>query len=59
MNPTVDALRATFGDAIGRATLSRGETSVVVAAARLRDIMRWLKDTPAQRYDYLVDVTAV
>jgi NADH-quinone oxidoreductase subunit C len=59
VNPTVAAARATFGDAIGRATLARGETSVVVAAARLRDIMRWLKDAPDQRYDYLVDVTAV
>ena len=60
MNPTADALRATFGDAIGRAAPARdGTTVVVVAAARLAEIMRWLKDTPGQRYDYLVDVTAV
>jgi NADH-quinone oxidoreductase subunit C len=59
VNPTVAAARATFGDAIGRATLARGETTVVVAKERLVDIMRWLKDTPAQGYDYLVDVTAV
>jgi NADH-quinone oxidoreductase subunit C len=60
VNPTVDALRATFGDAIGRVTEARdGLSVVVVAGARLLDIMRWLKDTPGQRYDYLVDVTAV
>jgi len=59
VNPSVAAARAAFGDAIGRATLARGETTVVVAAARVLDIMRWLRDTPAQGYDYLVDVTAV
>ena len=60
MNPTVETLRATFGDAIGRANVARdGLTGVVVAAPRLREVMRWLKDTPGERYDYLVDVTAV
>jgi NADH-quinone oxidoreductase subunit C len=60
VNPTADALRATFGDAIGRAAPARdGTTVVVVTAARLAEIMRWLKDTPGQHYDYLVDVTAV
>lgn len=59
MNPTVAAARATFGDAIGRAVEARAETTVIVAGARLRDIMRWLKDTPGQGYTYLVDITAV
>ena len=60
MNPTVAALRTTFGDAIGRAHAARdGETIVVVARERLAEVMRWLRDTPAQTYDYLVDVTAV
>ena len=59
MNPSVDALRATFGDAIGRALDSCGDTIVYVAAQRVRDVLRWLRDTPEQRYDYLVDVTAV
>jgi NADH-quinone oxidoreductase subunit C len=60
VNSSVDALRATFGDAIGRVTEARdGWTVVTVRAARLRDVMRWLRDDPAQRYDYLVDVTAV
>ncbi len=59
MNPTVAAARATFGDAIGRAVEARAETSVTVSAARLVDIMGWLKDTPGQGYNYLVDITAV
>lgn len=59
MNPSIAAARATFGDAIGRAVEARAETSVTVSAARLQDIMRWLKDTPGQDYNYLVDVTAV
>jgi len=60
VNPTVDALRATFGDAIGRAHRARdGDAVVVVRRERLLDALRWLRDTPDQRFDYLVDVTAV
>jgi len=36
-----------------------GETIVFVAPAHLLETMRWLKDTPGQEFDYLVDVTAV
>jgi NADH-quinone oxidoreductase subunit C len=59
VNPSVDALRATFGTAIGRAVELRGDTIVHVAAASLGDVMQWLRDTPEQQYDYLVDITAV
>jgi NADH-quinone oxidoreductase subunit C len=60
VNPSVDALRATFGNAIGRALVARDdETIVVVQRDTLLDVMRWLRDTPGQVYDYLVDVTAV
>ena len=61
MNPSVDALRATFGagTAIGRALESCGDTIVYVAREALLDVMAWLRDTPGQTYDYLVDVTAV
>ncbi len=59
MNPSVDALRATFGSAIGRAQEVRGDTIVTVEPSRLLEVMRWLRDTPGQRHDYLVDVTAV
>ena len=59
MNPSVDALRATFGSAIGRAQEVRGDTIVTVEPSRLLEVMRWLRDTPGQRHEYLVDVTAV
>ena len=59
MNASVDALRATFSTAIGRAVESCGDTIVYVAVDRLRDVLSWLRDTPGQQYDYLVDVTAV
>jgi NADH-quinone oxidoreductase subunit C len=60
VNPSVERLRASFGDAIGRSTIARdGVTNVVVRAGRLADVMRWLRDTPGESYDYLVDVTAV
>src|SRR5205814_7108044 len=59
VNPTVDALRATFGNAIGRGLESCGDTIVYVARESLLDAMTWLRETPQQGYDYLVDVTAV
>ena len=59
MNPSVDALRATLGTAIGRAQEVRGDTIVTVESSRLLEVMRWLRDTPGQRHEYLVDVTAV
>lgn len=59
MNPTAAALQATFGTAIVRALDVRGDTIVVVTPARVKEILRWLRDTPAQRYNYLVDITAV
>jgi len=58
-NPSADALRARFGGGIVRVEVIWGETSVYVDWARLFDIVQWLHDDPAQRYDYLSDVTAV
>lgn len=59
MNPSVAALRERFGSRVGRAFVSCGDTIVCVERGAARDILRWLKDTPGQRYDYLVDLTAV
>ena len=42
-----------------RATVSCGDTIVYVQADKLLDILRFLKETPGQDYNYLVDVTAV
>ena len=58
-NPSAAALRARFGDAISRVEAVWGETTVVVPARRVLEIVRWLHDDPSQQYDYLSDVTAV
>jgi NADH-quinone oxidoreductase subunit C len=58
-NPSVHALRAQFGDSIGRHEVMWGETTVWVSASRIREIVLWLRDDASQQYDYLVDVTAV
>ena len=42
-------------EAVGR----DGERIVFVARERLLEAMTWLKNTPGQEFDYLVDVTAV
>ena len=59
LSPSVASLRAEFGTAIERAQVSCGDTIVYVARERSHDALAWLKDTPAERYDYLTDVTAV
>jgi NADH-quinone oxidoreductase subunit C len=58
-NPSAEALRARFGDAVKRVDVVWGETSVVMDAARVGEAVQWLKDDESQQYDYLVDVTAV
>ncbi len=59
MNPSVVRLRERFGAAIVRAEVGWGETNVVVSGSVLLDVVRYLHDDPAERYDYLSDVTAV
>ncbi|MFL5493659.1 MAG: NADH-quinone oxidoreductase subunit C [Gemmatimonadales bacterium] len=56
---SVAALRAEFGRAVERSLVSCGDTVVYVAADRAHDVLAWLKDTPAQNFNYLTDVTAV
>jgi len=45
--------------ALREAVARDGEHIVYVARERLLDTMKWLKETPGQEFDYLVDVTAV
>ncbi|MFZ5622946.1 MAG: NADH-quinone oxidoreductase subunit C [Gemmatimonadota bacterium] len=59
ISPSVEALRARFGDAIGRAAVIAGDTVVYVAADRAHEILAWLKTDPEQAFDYLTDITAV
>jgi len=58
-NPSAAALQQRFGDAVHRVDVVWGETTVFVEPARVLDVVRWLHEDPSQRYDYLVDVTAV
>jgi NADH-quinone oxidoreductase subunit C len=58
-NPTAASLQQQFGAAVQRVDVVWGETTVVVDRARLHEIVQWLHDDDAQRYDYLSDVTAV
>ena len=59
MNPSVDALRRQFSNAVRRAEVVWGETTVIIDGARVHDIIEWLHDDVSERYDYLSDVTAV
>ncbi|HTT68870.1 MAG TPA: NADH-quinone oxidoreductase subunit C [Gemmatimonadales bacterium] len=58
-NPSVAALRSRFGAAVERTTVLLGASVVSVARERAHEVLAWLRDAPDQRYDYLVDVTAV
>lgn len=59
-HPSVDALRDEFAEAVLRHEVSAGDEHIVyVDPARARDLLAWLRDDPAQRYDYLADLTAV
>jgi NADH-quinone oxidoreductase subunit C len=59
MNPSVDALRARFGAAIGRAEVVWGDTTVYVERPKVAEVAAWLQGDPDQSYEMLVDVTAV
>ena len=59
ISPTVVPLRTEFGDAIVRHSVSCGDTIVYVDRDRSHDVLAWLRDTPGQEFNYLVDITAV
>jgi len=53
------ALQLRFGSAVTRVWNSCGDTIVHVTAAQAHEIFTWLRDDPAQRFDYLTDITCV
>lgn len=60
VHPSVVALRERFGDAVLRHEVqSRDEHVVFVEPSRALEILRWLHEDESQRYDLLLDVTAV
>jgi NADH-quinone oxidoreductase subunit C len=59
-HPSVDALRAKFGDAIHTHTLMSGDEHVIyVDRARSFDVLKWLKEDSSQSYDLCKDITAI
>lgn len=59
MNPSAERVRARFASAFVRAEVVWGDTNVYIKPDAALDVIRYLHDDPAERYDYLVDVTAV
>lgn len=59
INTSASTLQAKFGDAVLRTDVTWGETTVFVRGDALHGIVQWLHDEPSERYDYLVDITAV
>jgi NADH-quinone oxidoreductase subunit C len=59
MNPSADRIRQRFPATFVRAEAVRGETNVYLQPSAVRDVVQYLHDDPAERYDYLVDVTGV
>lgn len=58
-NPSAQALQQKFGGSIKRVEVIWGETVVYLDPSSVHEVIRWLKDDPSQRYDFLSDVTAV
>lgn len=58
-SPSIAALRARFGGAVVRDRVLSGDSIVWVAADRAHEILAWLRDDPAQQFNYLTDLTAV
>jgi NADH-quinone oxidoreductase subunit C len=53
------ALAQRFGSNVLRTFETCGDTVVLVTRERAHGILGWLRDDPAQLFDYLTDVTAV
>ncbi len=59
-HPSIPALEGRFGEAVQfHETTAGDQVSVVVDAARIREILEWLKTEPSQHYEFLSDLTAV
>jgi len=54
-----DLLKGKFPEAVLNVEEFRGETSITVAAVRIRDVMAFLKESEALFYDLLLDLAGV
>ncbi|MGH9748864.1 MAG: NADH-quinone oxidoreductase subunit C [Candidatus Polarisedimenticolia bacterium] len=55
----VDRLREVFPDQVAEVAYYAGEAIVRLHASRLEEVLRFLRDDPALRFDYLSNLTAV
>jgi NADH-quinone oxidoreductase subunit C len=53
------AVKSRFGTAVTRVWQSCGDSIVHVKRGQAHEAMAWLKTDPGQRFNYLVDITAV
>ncbi len=58
-HPTLARIKAHFPDAGIQAAEFRGQTTVVVAAGLLHELMQFLRDDAESQYDFLSNVTGV
>ncbi|MGI9626612.1 MAG: NADH-quinone oxidoreductase subunit C [Longimicrobiales bacterium] len=59
-NPTVDAMRARFDEAVEKHIVCAGDQHVVyIEAGANIEVLTWLKEDADQHFDHLADVTAV
>ncbi|MBI1372761.1 MAG: NADH-quinone oxidoreductase subunit C [Phycisphaera sp.] len=58
-HPTVDRLKTEFAGQGLRAAEFRGQTTVVVPRERMHDVLRFLRDDAACKYDFLSDVFGI
>lgn len=57
-HPTLPLVKEAFADVTFKATEFRGQTTLIVPAAHLHKVMRFLRDDPRCDYNFLSDVTA-
>lgn len=58
-NPSAARIQAQFPQHFVRHEVVWGDTTVYLNPAGVQEVVRWLHDDAGERYDYLVDVTAV
>ena len=56
---TLQKLQARYRDAILEHSVTHGDETVVVTRESWREVMQFLRDDPALRYNFLMDLTAV
>lgn len=58
-HPTLARVKEAFSDITFKASEFRGDTTLIVPAAKLHEVMRFLRDDPECDYNFLSDVCGV